>query len=36
MDPPWSLPSRVADNPLVWMVMIDGYIIRPLPNMIFL
>ena len=27
MDPAWSLPSRVADNPLVWMVQINGLIV---------
>ena len=27
MDPAWSLPSRLADNPLVWMVQINGLIV---------
>lgn len=27
MDPAWSLPSRLADNPLVWMLEINGLII---------
>ena len=27
MDPKWSLPSKIAENPLVWMVECDGYII---------
>ena len=27
MDPDWCLPSKVIDNPLVWMVSFDGYII---------
>ena len=27
MNPEWILPSRLADNPLVWMVEIDGLII---------
>ena len=33
-DPQWTLPSRLDDNPLVWMVQIDGVIadIRWLPR----
>lgn len=33
-DPQWTLPSRLDDNPLVWMVEIDGVIadIRWLPR----
>ena len=27
MDPSWCLPSEIANNPLVWMVSCDGYII---------
>lgn len=27
MDPKWCLPSKVIDNPLIWMVSFDGYII---------
>jgi hypothetical protein len=27
MSPDWTLPSRLADNPLVWMVEINGLII---------
>ena len=27
MDPKWCLPSKVLDNPLVWMVAFDGYIV---------
>ncbi len=27
MDPNWCLPSKVLDNPLVWMVSFDGYIV---------
>jgi hypothetical protein len=27
MHPDWTLPSRLADNPLVWMVQINGLII---------
>jgi len=26
MDPDWCLPSRIDDNPLIWMVSINGYI----------
>jgi hypothetical protein len=34
MDPRWTLPSRLADNPMVWMVMVDGMIvdIRHMPR----
>lgn len=33
LDPRWSLPSRLADNPLVWMISINGFIvdIRTMP-----
>ena len=27
LDPRWSLPSRLADNPLVWMIQINGVIV---------
>jgi len=27
MDPRWSLPSRLADNPLVWMIPVNGVIV---------
>lgn len=27
LDPRWSLPSRLADNPLVWMVSVNGVIV---------
>jgi hypothetical protein len=27
MDPRWTLPSRLADNPMVWMVMVDGMVV---------
>ena len=27
MSPDWTLPSRLADNPLVWMVEINGLMI---------
>jgi len=26
MDPAWTLPSRIDDNPMVWYIMIDGII----------
>ena len=26
MDPAWSLPSKLDDNPLVWMISVDGFI----------
>lgn len=26
-DPHWSLPSRIEDNPLVWMLEVDGVIV---------
>ena len=34
MDPRWTLPSRLADNPMVWMVTVDGMIvdIRHMPR----
>ena len=25
LDPRWTLPSRLADNPLVWMLTVDGF-----------
>ncbi|HET6383943.1 MAG TPA: DUF6398 domain-containing protein [Armatimonadota bacterium] len=24
LDPNWTLPSKVADNPLIWMLLVDG------------
>ncbi len=27
LDPKWCLPSKMMDNPLVWMVAFDGYIV---------
>ena len=27
MSPEWTLPSRLADNPLVWMMQVDGLMI---------
>jgi hypothetical protein len=34
LDPRWSLPSRLADNPLVWMIPVNGLIvdIRTMPR----
>jgi hypothetical protein len=34
LDPVWTLPSRIADNPMAWMVMVDGMIvdIRRMPR----
>jgi hypothetical protein len=33
-DPNWCLPSMMDDNPLVWMINVDGYIVdaRHLPR----
>jgi hypothetical protein len=27
MSPEWTLPSRLADNPLVWMLQVNGLMI---------
>ena len=27
MDPKWCLQSKVMDNPFIWMVSFDGYIV---------
>ena len=27
LDPRWSLPSRLAENPLVWMIPVNGVIV---------
>lgn len=34
LDPAWCLPSRIHDNPLAWMVMVNGLIVdaRELPR----
>jgi hypothetical protein len=34
LDPRWSLPSRLADNPMVWMIRVNGVIvdIRTMPR----
>jgi len=28
MDAQWTLPNRMDDNPIAWMVTINGFIIR--------
>jgi hypothetical protein len=34
LDPRWCLPSKLADNPMVWMIMVNGLIVdvRHLPR----
>ncbi len=34
LDPRWSLPSRLADNPLVWLIPINGVLVdmRQMPR----
>ena len=34
LDPRWSLPSRLAENPLVWMIPVNGLIVdmRTMPR----
>jgi len=34
LDPRWSLPSRLAENPLVWMVLVNGVMVdmRTMPR----
>ncbi len=27
MDPQWYRPSKMADNPLAWMIMVDGFVV---------
>ena len=27
LDPRWTLPSKLYDNPLVWMVLVDGFMV---------
>jgi hypothetical protein len=27
LDPRWCLPSKLADNPLVWMIEVDGFVV---------
>ncbi len=34
MHPDWTLPSRVDDNPMIWILMVNGYMvdIRSMPR----
>jgi hypothetical protein len=34
MDPDWCLPSRIDDNPLVWMLQVNGFMVdvRSMPR----
>ena len=34
LDPDWSLPSRLEENPLVWMLKVNGFMmdIRSAPR----
>lgn len=27
LDPAWTLPSRVDDNPMVWLISVNGYLV---------
>jgi hypothetical protein len=27
MDPQWYRPSKMEDNPLAWMIMVDGFVV---------
>jgi hypothetical protein len=27
MDPQWCRPSKMEDNPLAWMIMVDGFVV---------
>ena len=27
MDPNWTLPSRLADNPMAWLIQVNGLIV---------
>ena len=27
LDPKWCLPSRIANNPMAWMISINGFIV---------
>jgi hypothetical protein len=33
-DPEWTLPSLMAENPMIWMIQIDGMIVdvRDMPK----
>jgi len=26
-DPQWTLPSRLADNPMAWLVQVNGFVV---------
>ena len=34
LDPRWCLPSKLADNPLVWMIEVNGFVVdvRTMPR----
>ena len=34
MDPNWYLPSKIDDNPMAWMIMVDGFVLdaRTMPR----
>lgn len=27
MDPRWTRPSRIADNPMAWMIVVNGFVV---------
>lgn len=27
LDPNWCLPSKLPDNPLAWMIMVNGFVV---------
>ena len=27
LDPNWTLPSRLEDNPMVWMLQVNGFMV---------
>ena len=27
LDPDWTLPSRLEDNPMVWMLQVNGFMV---------
>ena len=28
LDPNWTLPSRLEDNPMVWMLQVNGFMVH--------
>lgn len=34
LDPTWTLPSRMDDNPMAWMITVNGFVVdaRALPE----